>query len=104
RAALSEPAAELRAVQLEIVAQHVEQRRVGLDLHRPALAVHTQREARHGVLLTTQMGPLGATGILPPRSPRCAGARAFLISSMAYTLATGTAGSAPVTIWRPRSA
>ena len=41
-AALREPAAEFGAVELEIVAQHVEQRRVRLGRHRAAHAIDFQ--------------------------------------------------------------
>ena len=46
-AALRQPAAELGAVELEIVAQHVEQRRVGLGRNRAAHAVDFQADG-HG--------------------------------------------------------
>ena len=42
-AALREPAAELRAVQLEVVAQDVEQRGVRLDRRRSSAAPFTRR-------------------------------------------------------------
>src|SRR6266850_2584748 len=45
-AALPEPAAELRAVQGEVVAQHVEQRSVGLDVEPVGLAVDRERDHR----------------------------------------------------------
>ena len=50
-ATLRQAAAKLRAVQLEIVPQHVQEWRVWLDRHRPGLTVHPQGEAGHRVLL-----------------------------------------------------
>src|SRR4029450_1058193 len=47
RAALSESAAEARTVQVEIVAQHVEQRRPRIDVHGVRLAVHPQVHCAH---------------------------------------------------------
>src|SRR5207237_6479567 len=44
RATLREPAAELRPVQLEVVAEDIEQRRVCVDRDRPPLTVDAQRE------------------------------------------------------------
>src|SRR3989442_11159094 len=46
-AALREPAAEVRIVQAEIVAQRIEQRHLGLRVHRNALAVHGEPVRRH---------------------------------------------------------
>src|SRR6266404_1172913 len=60
RAALREPAAELGAVQLEIVAQYIKEGRVRLDRDRPALAVDPQREVGHVVSLR----------LTPPRPTR----------------------------------
>jgi addiction module HigA family antidote len=48
RAALCEAAAELRAVQLEVVSKDVEERRVRLDRDRSPLTVDAQRETDHG--------------------------------------------------------
>ena len=47
RAALAEPAAEARALQAEIVAQDVEQRRRRLDVHRVRGAVDLQCDRAH---------------------------------------------------------
>jgi hypothetical protein len=48
-AALGEPAAELRAIELEVIAQHIEQRRVRLGLDRAGCTVHLQAD-RHARL------------------------------------------------------
>ena len=48
-AALAEPAAEPRALQAEIVAQDVEQRRRRIDVHGVRRAVHLQRDAAHAL-------------------------------------------------------
>src|SRR6266850_3360817 len=50
-AALREPAAEVRVVQAEIVAQRIEQRHLGLRVHRNALAVHGEPIRGHPLLL-----------------------------------------------------
>ena len=47
RAALAEAAAELRAAQVEHVAQHPEQRHIGRNINRHRLSVDVERE-RHG--------------------------------------------------------
>ena len=46
-AALSEPAAKLGAVQPEIVTQGVEQRHIGLGVHRLIFAIHAERYFCH---------------------------------------------------------
>src|SRR5262249_5625786 len=52
RAALAEPAPELRPGQSEVVAEDVEQRRRGIvDLDAPRRPVYLKRECRHGVSL-----------------------------------------------------
>ena len=42
-----EPAAEARALQIEIVAQHVQERRRGIDVHGARRAVDAKGEFRH---------------------------------------------------------
>jgi hypothetical protein len=42
---LGQPAAELRPIEAEIVAQHVEERRLGVGKDRFRLAIHSQNEA-----------------------------------------------------------
>src|SRR5215468_7308889 len=49
-ATLGETAAELRAVELQVVSEDVEERRVRLDRDRPGLTVHPQCEAGHDAL------------------------------------------------------
>ena len=49
--ALRQPAAELRADQLEIVAQHVEQRSVVGRLHLAPDTIHIERDHRELLLL-----------------------------------------------------
>ena len=57
RAALAEPAAELRAGQPQRVPQHVEQRLISVaHLDRPVFTVDVQREGRHGLSLFDRAG------------------------------------------------
>ena len=65
-AALAEAAAELRAVQLEVVAQHVEQRRLGIGVDLVALAVDV--EAYH-----LRLSELGLAGAVPIAGRRIQG-------------------------------
>src|SRR5262249_29661698 len=68
-AALRQPAAEMRVVERELVAQRVEQRHVGIGIDRVDLAVHVEGHSGHGC-----MSPLGcreATDVLS-RIGRCA--------------------------------
>ncbi len=51
-AALAESAAEPRALQTEIVAEDVEQRRGWVDIHRVRTAVHLQIDAAHLCVLS----------------------------------------------------
>src|SRR6267378_4322996 len=67
RAALGEPAAELRAVQLQVVAQDVKERRVGRDRrHLSRRAVHPQCEVGHDFLRTGFLCLLGANALSSP--------------------------------------
>ncbi len=67
-AALREPAAEMRIVEAEIVAQRIEQRHVGIGVDRVDLAVHVEIYSSHG-----GMSPLGMIGTPdePSRIGRC---------------------------------
>ena len=59
-AALAEAAAELRAAQLEIVAEDVEQRRGGIDVHLLRASVYLQRQDAHGRKDTSLTGSPGS--------------------------------------------
>src|SRR5579863_9029899 len=48
RAALSEAASESRAMQFQVVAQDVQKRRGRVNLNDSRLAIHFQRDSRHG--------------------------------------------------------
>src|SRR5437660_6105459 len=50
-AALRQPAAEMRVVQRQLVAQRVEQRHVGIGIDRLDLAVHVEIYSGHGCSL-----------------------------------------------------
>src|SRR5690348_16487390 len=62
RAALSDAAAKLRSGQLERIAQHPEQRRVGIDVDRVRPAVHIERVMWH-----TPLSANGITLLIRPR-------------------------------------
>src|SRR5262249_32826668 len=68
-AALRQPAAEMRVVERELVAQRVEQRHVGIGVDRVDLAVHVEGHSGHGC-----MSPLGCREATDVRSRigRCA--------------------------------
>ena len=51
RAALAQPTAEPRALQAEVVAKDVQQRRRRIDVHRVRTSVHSQVDGAHGVFL-----------------------------------------------------
>ena len=74
-AALAEAAAELRAAQREIVAEHVEQRRRRIDVDACARAVDRQRDGGHG-------SPDQAIGQKPTARVR----RCQSVSEKAYSL------------------
>ena len=63
-AALREPAAELGAVELEIVAQDIKQRRVRLGVDRAGTAVDLQADG-HGVRVSSPARSSGCTLLLP---------------------------------------
>jgi hypothetical protein len=48
RPALAQSAPEVRPVQVEVVAQHVQERRRGIDVQGVRLAVHPQSDGHHG--------------------------------------------------------
>src|SRR6266542_4229878 len=49
-AALRQPAAEMRVIQRQLVAQRVEQRHVGIGIDRLDLAVHVEVYSGHGCM------------------------------------------------------
>ena len=68
-AALGEPAAEFGAVQREIVAQHVEQRRIGLRRHRSLRAVDLETDRHRFIRLRESSRLPYAAAILPGSRP-----------------------------------
>src|SRR5262245_18965463 len=73
-AALGETAAELRAVELQVVSEYVEERRVRLDRDRPGLAVHPQCEAGHDALRVWR-GPRARSNSCETRMIHAVGSR-----------------------------
>src|SRR5260370_3398519 len=86
-AALGEPAAEVRIVEAEIVAQRIEQRHVRIGIDRMGTAVHVEGNSGHGCI-----SPWGGVST---EADRCAW------RAVRRTIEAGRKGSPSVRAWEP---